>query len=277
MKGTAPENSSKNLSTEAGKAQEVFRRVETKYVLTPSEFQNLLKAIAPFIKKDRYFKSTNCSVYYDTDARYLAIHSLEKPLYKEKIRIRSYNIPKSLSDPIFIEIKKKYNGIGNKRRITTTLRDFYEYEKTGELKTDNPQIKAELDHCFNFYNLKPALYVAYDRLSFAGRNDENFRRTFDQNVRSRETDLKLELGDEGKKYFENGEIVMEVKVLDAYPLWFTRALSNLKIYPASFSKYGRIYEKIFEKTTPAQSLNLIYQTLEEPKFANNNLIGLVEA
>ena len=232
---------------EASKAQEVFRRVETKYLLSPAEFESLLKAIAPFIEKDRYFKATNCSVYYDTDERYLAIHSMEKPLYKEKIRVRSYNIPKSLSDPIFIEIKKKYNGIGNKRRITTTLKDFYRYEQTGELATENPQIKAELDQAFQFYHLKPALYVAYDRLSFCGRNNNEFRLTFDRNVRSREDNLKLEYGDRGDKYFENGEIVMEVKVLNSYPLWFTRALSSLKLYPASFSKYGRIYEQRKEK------------------------------
>ena len=253
------------------KVQEVFRRVETKYVLAPSEFQNLLKAIAPFIEKDRYFKSTNCSVYYDTDDRYLAVHSLEKPLYKEKIRVRSYNIPKSLSDQVFIEIKKKYNGIGNKRRITTTLKDFYKYEKTGELKTENPQIKAELDHCFRFYDLKPALYVAYDRLSFAGQNDENFRLTFDRNVRSRETNLRLELGDEGEKYFKNDEIVMEVKVLNAYPLWFTRALSSLKIYPASFSKYGRIYEKRLENSRPMCSPSQVYQNVYANNQAENSL------
>ncbi len=229
------------------KAQEVFRRVETKYILTPSEFRALIGLIAPFIEKDHYFKATNCSVYYDTDSRYLAIHSMEKPLYKEKIRIRSYNVPDSLKAPVFIEIKKKYNGIGSKRRITTTLQEFYHYEKTGELKTENPQIKSELDHCFRFYHLKPALYVAYDRLSFSGKNDDNFRLTFDQNVRSREHHLKLEQGDAGEKYFKNGEIVMEVKALDAYPLWFTKALSNLKVYPASFSKYGRIYEQCLRK------------------------------
>ncbi|MBQ9029760.1 polyphosphate polymerase domain-containing protein [Candidatus Saccharibacteria bacterium] len=250
------------------KAQEVFRRVETKYILTPAEFKALLEIIAPYIEKDRYFKATNCSVYYDTDSRYLAIHSMEKPLYKEKIRIRSYNVPKSLDDEIFIEIKKKYNGIGSKRRITTTLKDFYHYEKTGELKTENAQIKAELDHCFNFYHLKPALYVAYDRLSFSGKNDDNFRLTFDQNVRSREDNLQLEYGDAGDHYFKNHEIVMEVKVLDAYPIWFTRALSHLHIYPASFSKYGRIYEQRLNAREEKPIVRRVYQNLEIPAEEN---------
>ena len=123
------------MTDAAKKAQEVFRRVETKYVLKPTEFKALLEIVAPYIEKDRYYKATNCSVYYDTDSRYLALHSLEKPIYKEKIRVRSYNVPKTLDAPVFIEIKKKYSGIGSKRRIETTLKDFYRYEKTGESKT----------------------------------------------------------------------------------------------------------------------------------------------
>ena len=105
-------------------AQQVFRRTEVKYRLSEQKYQELLCLIEPYLKKDQYFKGMNCSVYYDTDSRYLAIHSLEKPLYKEKIRLRSYEVPK-LDDTVFIEIKKKYKGIGSKRRVPIKLADFY--------------------------------------------------------------------------------------------------------------------------------------------------------
>lgn len=228
-------------------AQEVFRRTETKYLLSREKYKALLQRIIPYLERDKYFRGTNCSIYFDSDDKYLAIHSLEKPLYKEKVRIRSYNVPKSLNDPIFIEIKKKYKGIGYKRRVGVTLGGFYEYLRTGELETKNPQIKAELDYCFNLYDLKPALYLAYDRLSYCAKDDASFRLTFDHNVRHRQHDLRLERGDRGELYFENGEIVMEVKVTNAYPLWFTKALANLEIYPASFSKYGRVWQKIEQR------------------------------
>lgn len=226
------------------KPQEVFRRKEVKYILTPAKYQELMQTVQGELVKDRYFKGTNCSIYFDNDQHYIAVHTLEKPMYKEKIRLRSYNVPKSMNDTVFVEIKKKFDGLGNKRRIAVTLGDFYHYLESGELKTDNPQIKAELDYCFKFYGLKPSLFLAYDRLSYCGKDNPGFRVTFDQNVRSRTDHLRLEEGDAGELYFDNQEVVMEVKALDAFPLWFVRALSKLHIYPSSFTKYGRVSLKL---------------------------------
>ena len=223
--------------------QQIFRRTEIKYLLSEDEVKSLLWLIEPYLEKDRYFKSTNCSIYFDDENRYLAIHSLEKPLYKEKVRIRSYGVPK-LSDTVFLEIKKKYKGIGSKRRIPIKLSDFYKFLKTGKLDSNSEIIKKELDSCFKRYNLKPTMFLAYDRTSYCDKDDPTFRITFDRNIRSRNNDLHLENGDHGKKHFKNGEVVMEVKALDRYPFYFVRALSKLKIYPASFSKYGRVTEKI---------------------------------
>ena len=224
-------------------AQQTFRRKETKYLLTESQVKQLLWLIEPYLKKDKYFKGTNCSIYFDNDSRYLAIHSLEKPLYKEKVRIRSYGVPK-MNDAVFLEIKKKYNGIGNKRRIPVELSDFYHYMEDGQLESATPEIKKELDVCIKRYGLKPTLFLAYDRTSYCDRNNSAFRLTFDRNVRSRETDLQLERGDHGEKFFNDGTVVMEVKALNAYPFYFVHALSKLRIFPASFSKYGRVTEKI---------------------------------
>lgn len=224
-------------------AQQIFRRQEIKYLLTESEVQDLIWLIEPYLKKDKYFKGTNCSIYFDDENRYLAIHSMEKPLYKEKIRIRSYGVPK-LTDTVFLEIKKKFNGVGSKRRIPVKLSDFYQYLKTGELNSNSEVIKKELDECMARYRLKPTMFLAYDRTSYCGKDDPTFRVTFDRNVRSRNNNLRLEKGDQGKKFFKNGIVVMEVKALDAYPFFFVHALSKLKIYPASFSKYGRVTEKV---------------------------------
>jgi len=223
--------------------QQVFRRTEKKYLLTPDDFKNLLELVEPYLNKDKYFKGTNCSIYFDDQNNYLAMHSLEKPLYKEKVRVRSYGVP-TLDDMVFIEIKKKYKGVGSKRRIPVKLEDFYQYLKTGKLETSSPQIKRELDYCFKFYHLEPRLFLAYDRISYCGKDNPAFRVTFDQNIRSRETDLFLEHGDKGELYFDDDTIVMEVKALGSYPLWFVHALSKLKIYPASFSKYGRVMTKL---------------------------------
>lgn len=224
-------------------AQQIFRRTEIKYLLTEKQVHDLLYLVEPYLTKDKYFKGTNCSIYFDNDSRYLAIHSLEKPLYKEKVRIRSYGIPK-LTDTVFLEIKKKYNGIGSKRRIPILLSDFYNYQQTGQLSSKSDIIKNELDVCVKRYNLEPKLFLAYDRTSYCDKSDPSFRVTFDRNIRSRTDNLRLEYGDNGKPFFDKPMVVMEIKALNRYPLYFVRALSKLKIYPASFSKYGRVTEKL---------------------------------
>lgn len=93
------------------------------------------------------------------------------------------------------------------------------------------------------YHLKPKLFLAYDRNSYYAKEDSNLRITFDQNIRSREEDLRLELGDSGKLYFNKPMYIMEIKTLGSYPMWLVHALNDNYIYPASFSKYGSIYER----------------------------------
>lgn len=248
---------------------ETFRRIEIKYLLTPEDFKNLLELTDDYVEKDRYFASTNCSIYFDTDDKDLVINSMEKPLFKEKLRLRSYNVP-TLDDVVFIEIKRKFSGIGSKRRIAVRLKDFYSYLETGELNSTSPQVKSEIDYCIRYYGLKPKLFLAYDRNSYCGKTDKNFRLTFDRNIRSRETDLRLENGDHGDLYFNDDAVLLETKTITAYPLWFSRALSDLKIYPVSFSKYGKVYEKIVNSQknpslTPAKKTHAIIINYKELK------------
>lgn len=225
----------------------VFRRIEKKYLLNIEQYQMLMERIKDYIELDTYDYSTICNIYFDTDDYLLVNRSIEKPIYKEKIRLRSYGIPKKDSK-VFLEIKKKYKGIVGKRRISISLKDFYKYFETGKYPDTNTQIMNEIDYCFKFYNLRPKVFLAYDRHSYRSISDKNFRLTFDQNIRSRTDNLYLEKGDAGTLLLDNGEYIMEVKTLGAFPLWFVNALSNLKIYPTSFSKYGNVYKKqIFKK------------------------------
>ena len=219
---------------------EIFKRIEQKYVLDEYEYKNLLKLINSHLEKDEYFKSNICNIYFDNDNYDLIINSLEKGFYKEKVRLRSYSIPK-LNDKVFLEIKSKLDGVVYKRRVTLSLKDFYEYLDGKMPKTSNPQIMKEIDYTFKKYNLKPKYFIAYDRTSYFDKDDETFRITFDENIRSREDDLHLEYGDSGKLYFDNKKYVMELKAGNGLPMWFIEVLSNMKIYPRSFSKYGSIY------------------------------------
>ena len=220
-----------------------FRRVEQKYVLTEDEYKKLFNKIRENVEKDKYYQSTICNLYFDNESNDLIVKSLEKPIYKEKVRVRSYNIPE-INDTVFLELKGKYDGVVFKRRVEVELSELYKYIETGELpNVSNKQIMKEIDYIIKRYDLKPKIYLAYDRLSFYDKNDINFRITFDSNLRSRNDNLKLEMGDGGKLYNGNKFYIMELKSLGSIPLWFIKILSELKIYPKSFSKYGNIYCK----------------------------------
>ena len=218
----------------------IFRRVEEKYCLSECQKDNFFREIKKYIIKDDYFKSNIMNIYFDNDNNELVIRSNDKPLYKEKIRLRSYDIP-TLDSYVFLEIKSKYEGITSKRRIRLKLSEFYDY--INGKKIDNNQIMKEIDYLFKYHKLKPNYFIAYDRLSYKSIEDENLRITIDSNLRSRKNNLNLEYGDNGDKFFDDNTYIMEIKTLNSMPMWLTRILSKLKIYPSSFSKYGEIYKK----------------------------------
>lgn len=218
----------------------IFRRVEEKYFLDQNQKNKLLDEISKYITKDEYYKSNILNIYFDNPNKELVIRSIDKPIYKDKVRLRSYSVP-TLDDEVFLEIKNKYQNITNKRRIKLKLSEFYDY-MYNKKKIDN-QIMKEIDHLFKYYDLKPNYFIAYDRLSYKGLDDENLRITIDSNLRSRNNDLKLEYGDQGEKFFDDDKFILEIKTLNSIPLWLSSILSKLKIYPISFSKYGEIYKK----------------------------------
>ena len=220
---------------------EIFKRVEQKYILSNDDYNNLMNIISNHLNRDEYFKSNICNIYFDSDNNDLIINSLEKGYYKEKVRLRSYNVPE-LEDKVYFEIKSKLDGVVYKRRVTLKLKDYYDYLNGVLPNSSNDQIMKELDYVISKYNLKPKYFIAYDRLSYYSKDDESFRITFDENIRSRKEDLRLEYGDSGKLYFKDKKYIMEIKCNGGLPMWFINALSTLRIYPNSFSKYGNIYK-----------------------------------
>ena len=221
--------------------QTVFNRVEKKYILSKLQAEILAKKISEHIKSGEYPYTKICNIYFDTDNNELIRKSIEKPIYKEKIRLRSYGIP-SKEDEVFLEIKKKFEGVVTKRRIGLKLEDVYNFLESGKRPINNNQIFNELEYCFKKYNLKPNMYISYERYSYTSKEDENFRITFDTNIKSRDYDLKLDKGDYGLDVLGENVYLMEIKALGSMPVWFTNALSELKIYPMSFSKYGKVYQ-----------------------------------
>ena len=224
-------------------AEMIFARTEKKYRISAEKKERFLQAISPYVDEDAYGRYSLCNIYFDTQSDELIRTSIEKPIYKEKLRLRSYGVPCE-TDEVFLEIKKKYKGVVYKRRVMMTLHQAMEYIKTGKIPVEaDSQIMREIDYFINFYHPEPKLYLAYDRLAFTGREDPQLRITVDEEVRSRRDRLDLTQGDEGERLLGDGEAILEIKTNGAMPLWLTGILAQEEIYPISFSKYGEIYKR----------------------------------
>lgn len=218
---------------------DVFKRYETKYLISFKELKMIKKVLEEHnIKIDEYGKTSIQSLYYDTPYDLLVRRSIEKPEYKEKLRLRSYGRT-SKNSCVFLEIKKKSQGIVYKRRIKTTTSEASNFIK-GELDYKS-QIGHELNYFRNEYDgLKPKCLIMYEREAYLDSSSD-LRITFDYDIRYRVTDLDMSRPLDGKKIIKDGYVLMEIKTGYAYPLWLCRVLNDNKIFKNSFSKYGEAY------------------------------------
>jgi len=219
-----------------------FKRYEKKYMMDDRQYAAFRRAIAPYVAADEYGRYTICNIYYDTDSFEIIRKSLEKPVYKEKLRIRSYGTPGG-GDQVFFELKKKYKKEVFKRRVSMSVRELRDYLQNGAMPDVSPQVMAEIGYFMSLYHPRPKVYIAYDRVAFKGRDDETLRITFDENIRFRSSDLSLTSGDYGQRIMDKTQHLAEIKITGAMPLWLSRALDEQRIYPTSFSKYGYCYQK----------------------------------
>ena len=220
-----------------------FERAEKKYLLSTAQYTALRAVLDEHMVPDKYEKYTVCNLYFDTEHNDLIRRSIEKPLYKEKMRLRSYGVV-SDDDTVFLEIKKKFKGVVYKRRIVLPYKEASDYIFHGIPPKEQGQIFREIDYFIRFYNAVPKLYLSYDRMALCGVGEEKgLRVTFDRNIRSRTDRLDLAVPPDGEQLLDDDKWLMEVKAPGAMPLWMSDVFTRLKIYPTSFSKYGRVYTR----------------------------------
>lgn len=220
--------------------QAIFKRSEKKYLLTLEQCQQFYDKVKNYIEEDQYDDYTIYNLYYDTNQYDLIRHSIEKPPYKEKLRLRCYEAAHD-DTSVFIELKKKYNSTVYKRRVSCTLLEAERLLNHHIPLPDQQQIVNEINYFLSFYQPAPKLFLSYHRRAFHGKKEKELRITLDSNIRYRTQNLSLKSQKEDQCYFNNHEILMEIKTSSAFPLWMTHILSELALYPVSFSKYGKIY------------------------------------
>lgn len=225
--------------------QMIFKRCEIKYMLNEKQISRLMDKMLQEMVADEHGRSTICSLYFDTPDFLMIRRSMEHPVYKEKLRLRSYGVADANST-VFIELKKKYHSIVYKRRVAMPEKDAARY-LLGHEKIADTQITREIDYCMhNYSNLSPAVFLSYEREAFYAKEDHEFRITFDRNICWRDYDLSLRKGIYGDSLLSNGQVLMEVKTAGAIPLWLVHFLTENQIYKTSFSKYAAAYQSIYE-------------------------------
>lgn len=193
------------------------------------------------VEKDVVYKSTIYNVYYDTDNFELIRKSIEKPIYKEKLRIHSYNKP-TLDSSVYVELKKKYDHIVYKRREKIA----YKYVLNNSfLEGAETQIDKEIKYFNDFYDgLTSKMFLSYEREAYYFKDDKQIRITFDTNIKYRTENVNLLPSISDIKLLLNNFVLMELKVSFSIPYNLAKYLSSEKIFKTSFSKYGTAYKQI---------------------------------
>ena len=222
--------------------QAVFKRYELKYLLTQAQKQIILKAMEPYMQLDKYGRTTIRNIYYDTDDYLLIRRSIEKPVYKEKLRIRSY-MRANPDSTVFVELKKKYQSVVYKRRISLPEKGATEWVDKDHHCHDGTQIASEIEYFIDYYKtLHPVVFLSYEREAYYCTGGSDFRITFDDTILCRQEDLSLESEAYGIPLLPEDTVLMELKCSGGIPLWMTKILSSQHIYKTSFSKYGTAYQ-----------------------------------
>ena len=224
--------------------QTVFKRYELKYMLTLEQKEKILEAMSLYMEIDKYGRTTIRNIYFDTDNYRLIRRSIEKPAYKEKIRIRSYS-QATADSTVFVELKKKYEKVVYKRRLPLFEADAMAWVRRERACPVDTQISREIDYFIDFYGkLKPMVFLSYEREAYYDKGGGDFRVTFDDNILCRRTDVSLCADVYGDSILPEGKVLMELKCSGGIPLWMVEVLSRERIYKTSFSKYGTAYSTL---------------------------------
>ncbi|MGF6376639.1 hypothetical protein M2140_001716 [Clostridiales Family XIII bacterium PM5-7] len=222
--------------------QTVFKRYELKYLLHRSQKEQVLQEMKPYMSLDQIGCTTIRNIYFDTENYRLIRQSIEKPIYKEKLRLRSYT-QANANSPVFVELKKKYKSVVYKRRLLLPEGEAMSWLCGGARPEDQTSIANEIDYFLDYYHqLYPTAFLSYDREAYYANAGDDFRITFDDHVLFRQEDLSLTSDVWGTPLLEKDAVLMEIKCSGGIPLWMTHILSKEQLYKTSFSKYGTAYQ-----------------------------------
>lgn len=232
--------------------QATFQRYEMKYLLTAAKKEAVLELIHAHMLPDAYGRTTIRNIYFDTQNYRLVRRSLEQPAYKEKLRLRSYQAAQPW-DPVFVELKKKYQSVVYKRRLIVDEAEVMRCFKEDLPLPVHSQIGKEIEYFRAYYaTLRPAAFLSYEREAYFAPGTADLRITFDENILYRTRDFSLGSKIWGAPLLQDGQTLMEIKTPGGLPLWLAHGLSSQGVFKTSFSKYGSAYRHMRARALNAE-------------------------
>lgn len=230
---------------------QTFKRLEKKLLIDEKLLPKFIEGISEYMNPDEFNLGGKpyhiCNLYFDNDNDDVIRHSVSKPKFKEKLRMRSYGTPND-DTKVFIELKKKTYGVGTKRRAKIKLSDAKKYIETGvhpeNLSYLDERVLCEIDYFRETYNVYPKVYISYMRNAYFGKDDKNLRLTIDRDILTRRYDVSLDMGSYGEPILPEGKILVEVKFAGVVPLWLAHLMDELGLSFGTFSKYGVEFKKL---------------------------------
>ena len=170
-----------------------FKRYEKKFLINTEQYEAIIAEVKKYFEPDKYGETKICNLYYDTPDFLTIRRSVDKPIFKEKLRLRTYGVPND-DTTAFCEVKRKFKSIVYKRRVHLPYTQAVDYLAQG-YEGEDTQISREIKYLLKFYGkMEPKFYISYDRCAYFYKETSDIRITFDKNITWRKNDLDLRLG-----------------------------------------------------------------------------------
>ena len=233
-----------------------FERYEKKFLVTDVQAKRLIDVLTGELNMrfDEYCEGGKLysihNIYFDDEENSVITRSLMRPKFKEKLRLRSYEYPTSGDEPVFLELKRKINGVVTKRRAILPYNAAMDFVTKGKRPLaesyQQERMLSEIGFFLSRKKVSPKVMISYDRLALFDASDPTLRVTFDKNIETRRYDVDLMLGPGGEQLLEPNERLMEIKFHKALPKRLCDLLTAEKIFMTRFSKYGSEYSRLRE-------------------------------
>jgi hypothetical protein len=193
------------------------------------------------------------SIYFDSPSYDFYFEKVEGIKNRKKVRLRGYD-EHSLTDKVFLEIKRKYDIPIVKFRAPIQYKEAMQVLKEKSLngfEMANLHDKKKLDNTKRFFyqvfskNLRPVVLVVYEREAYLSKFDKTVRVTFDKDLRGAAYPaLEGLYNDTSLLPVMRDFFILEVKFNKSFPKWLAPILATHDLKRRAASKYVFVMDKL---------------------------------